>query len=717
LSGAARQLLTWAAVVGRRFDFVLLQQIAGRDEHEFLALVKELITAQLVVEETAERFAFRHALTRQAVYAELLGRERQALHRVVAETLEALDAGALDPSPKAGTAAQAADLAYHFFCAGEWSKTLAYAQRAGQEAQRGYAPRAAVEHFTRALEAAQHLNQALPLMPLYRGRGRAYEILGEFEQARANLETALAHARALEDRPAAWQAQMDLGALWAARDYVQTGGYLRDALELARTLDDPLTLARSLNRMGNWYVNIGQPDEAPPYHQEALVIFQTLNDRRGLAQTYDLMGIASLLGGDAVQGAAYLQQAVTLFRALDDRQGLASSLATLSICGVNYSTELAVPAAIGLAESINWCERAVALAGEIGWRAGEALALLLSSYSLGAYGQYGQALEKAQRGLEIAQEIGHRQWMSLAHRALAYLYLDLLAQPAARSHLEHSKALANEVGSLYHARVATGHLILLLIGEHEHARAQALLDAALTSDLPMQANAQRWLWRAHAELALSQGNPALALQIADRLITSAANMENRAASAIPHLAHLRGRALAALQRWPEAEAVLLAAQATAQTQAIPRLLWRIHVDLGHLCQAQGRYREATDAFAAAQQTVEEIAGDLPDPALRDNFLRQAATLIPQPQSDARSVVKVQEAKKPSPSAEQYPAGLTTREVEVLRLVAQGATNRQIAATLHISDRTVNTHLSNILNKTGCENRTAAAAFALQTGLV
>jgi DNA-binding CsgD family transcriptional regulator len=469
--------------------------------------------------------------------------------------------------------------------------------------------------------------------------------------------------------------------------------------------------------MGNWYVNIEQPDEAPPYHREALTLFQTLDDRRGVAQTFDLVGVASYLGGDAVQCAAYLQQAVTLFQALDDRQGLASPLATLSICGVSYATELAVPAAIGLADSINWSERAVALAGEIGWRAGEAYALLLSVYILGAHGRYGQALEKAQRGFEIAQEIGHRQWMSVAHRALAILYLDLLALPTARRHLEYSMALANEVGSLYHARVAMGHLILLLISEREPARAQALLDTAFTSDLPMQTNTQRWLWRAHAEFVLTQRNPNLALQIADRLITSAANMENRNTDAIPHLALLRGRALASLQRWAEAEATLLAAQATAQAQAEPRLLWRIHLALGHVYQVQGREPEATDAFAAAQRIVEEMAGTLPDPALRENFLRQAATLIPQPQIATSSAEKGQESKKPAPSAEQHPAGLTAREVEVLRLVAQGATNRQIAATLYISDRTVNTHLTNILNKTGCENRTAAAAFALQNGLV
>ena len=72
---------------------------------------------------------------------------------------------------------------------------------------------------------------------------------------------------------------------------------------------------------------------------------------------------------------------------------------------------------------------------------------------------------------------------------------------------------------------------------------------------------------------------------------------------------------------------------------------------------------------------------------------------------------------PIPEKPAYPAGLTEREIEVLRLVASGATNQHVANVLHISVRTVNTHMTNILNKTGCDNRTAASAFAIQNNLV
>jgi DNA-binding NarL/FixJ family response regulator len=58
-----------------------------------------------------------------------------------------------------------------------------------------------------------------------------------------------------------------------------------------------------------------------------------------------------------------------------------------------------------------------------------------------------------------------------------------------------------------------------------------------------------------------------------------------------------------------------------------------------------------------------------------------------------------------------PDGLSAREVEILRLVARGLSNREIGATLFISEHTVANHIRNILQKTGCANRTEAASYA------
>ena len=68
------------------------------------------------------------------------------------------------------------------------------------------------------------------------------------------------------------------------------------------------------------------------------------------------------------------------------------------------------------------------------------------------------------------------------------------------------------------------------------------------------------------------------------------------------------------------------------------------------------------------------------------------------------------------SGATLPDGLSTREAEVLRLVASGQSNGQIAAALFLSQKTVERHLSNIFAKTGVTSRTAAAAYAFSTTL-
>jgi len=71
----------------------------------------------------------------------------------------------------------------------------------------------------------------------------------------------------------------------------------------------------------------------------------------------------------------------------------------------------------------------------------------------------------------------------------------------------------------------------------------------------------------------------------------------------------------------------------------------------------------------------------------------------------------------APSHGEAEADLTTREVEVLRLVGAGAANKEIALQLGISERTARTHVSNILGKLGLASRTQAALWAVREGVV
>ncbi len=71
---------------------------------------------------------------------------------------------------------------------------------------------------------------------------------------------------------------------------------------------------------------------------------------------------------------------------------------------------------------------------------------------------------------------------------------------------------------------------------------------------------------------------------------------------------------------------------------------------------------------------------------------------------------------PTPAAAELPDGLSPREVQILGLVAQGLSNRQVGAALSISEHTAANHMRSILRKTGCANRTEAASYAHRHGL-
>ncbi|MEZ4682929.1 MAG: LuxR C-terminal-related transcriptional regulator [Caldilineaceae bacterium] len=370
-----------------------------------------------------------------------------------------------------------------------------------------------------------------------------------------------------------------------------------------------------------------------------------------------------------------------------------------------YSTDSVSLARMSVGESTGWIAQSLAIAEEIGWRAGAAYTYVSASNILGTLGQYNQAFEQVRRGLAVAEEIEHRQWICFAHRTLGILYRDLLDLPRARRHLEESIRVAQEVGSLFHVRQGTAYLTSLLIAHHELDQAATLLSSVFDPDLPVEPLAQRRIWLARAELALAQGDPALALQIVDRLLAVTANVESQEPGAVPYLARLRGEGLAALRQSTEAEAIFRSALVTAQAQGTPRFVWPLHLALGKLLRAQRRHAEAAQAFAAARTVIEGMAAALVDVELRATFVRQATALLPTPRlPTSRQVAKA-----------TY-GGLTLREQEVAALIAQGQSNRAIAETLIIGERTVEGYVANIMAKLGFSSRSQIATWVVERGL-
>jgi NarL family two-component system response regulator LiaR len=88
-----------------------------------------------------------------------------------------------------------------------------------------------------------------------------------------------------------------------------------------------------------------------------------------------------------------------------------------------------------------------------------------------------------------------------------------------------------------------------------------------------------------------------------------------------------------------------------------------------------------------------------------------------PQIATKVLRELRAARPASKAAERVRTQLTERELEVLRLIANGKDNAQIAADLHISSKTVKNHISNILMKLQIENRIQAAVYAVRSGIV
>ncbi len=694
LSTDARRLVQVAAIIGRNFDFALLCVLAGLDEGPALALIKELIGAQLIIEESADRFQFRHALTREAICSEMLEREQQALHGLVASSLEERDGEA--------RTTWAGELGYHFFEARRFAKALEYCQIAGEWAERMWSPGAAVEHYSRALTAARELSQA-PSVALLRARGRSYEALGDFDRALRDQQLALATARLNDQRQAEWQALIDLGMLWAARNYDRSGEYYQQALDLAEALGDETLLAHSLNRIGNWYGNRELAVVGLDYHKRALALFEALGDPQGVAATLDLLGMACFMACDLVQGIAYYRRAAPLLRELDDRVGLASCLAAMTLYGRStLQQDTSVPCDLSPAEALEYSEEAQKLGAAIGRRSAESFALWNRAVLLAAQGDYLAAVEAATRGQGIAEEIGHDQWIVGASYSLGVTYLDLFCFELAERHLRQAKHLADETQSLNWIRHVYGCLAFTRAARGDDAEADALMGQILTENTPSRALGERVAWTMAAELAIARGDAMRALAVVERLKAATPNLDRGPRGV--RLSQLEGMALAGVGRNEEAEEVLRIGRDDAVSEGSVGRQWRIEAALVHLYRAMGRGSEAEAASVRARTIVADLLPRMPD-ALHPQFLAGACAILPDLRSLLRPTGRLRGAD-----------GLTNRERSVATLIGQGLSNRAVAEALVVSERTVETHVSNILAKLRFNSRVQIAAWVTERGI-
>jgi DNA-binding CsgD family transcriptional regulator len=685
------QVLTLASVMGRRFDFRLLQDLLQVNEVDLMAMLKELITSQLVLEETVDHFVFRHALTREAIYTTLLLRERQTLHRSVAEAIERLYAGALE--------AHVADLSFHYFTGGVWGKALEYSQRAGDQARTLYAQREAVVYYSRAIVSARQLN--IGIAPeLLSARGHAYEILGDFKSALDDFEGARRLAQEQQDGRAEWQTLIEIGSLWAGHDLQRAGEFYRQAEELARKLNEPKLLAHSLNRIGNWFFITGQTMQALAYHRQALEFFEGEHDEQGMAETRDELGMAMLHHGDQIGSYEEYRHAIHLFRRLDNKRSLISTL--IGASHTLYDDTGLIPAQSRI-ENQGMATEALELARQMGWASGESFAEWSMAFGLAKWGMFEDALNHAKAAFRIGMEIQHRQRITGAYYALGYIYILMLQADLAIENLEQGLERAKQFGSAWLIGNITADLVNAYLLKDNPSRAHSLLDSVLQKETGHHTRAERRMLWAKGYLYLAENKPSDALRIVEHLLGS--KRSSHETQPIPALLKLHGDALFALKQFKTAERSLeRAKQGAEQREALP-LLWQINARLGWLHKEQKDIEKSERQFASARLIIHKLGENISDEALRTGFLGAAFETLP----------KERKLTKRQSEAEKF-GGLTPRERDVARLLSQGKSNREIAEMLVLSERTIENHVGNILTKLRFDSRSQIAVWVVEKGL-
>jgi len=676
ISQEAKQAVVLAAVAGRRFDFTLLQSLLVCDESQLLQWIKELINAQLVVEETSERFAFRHALTRQAIYTSLLARERKMLHRLIAQTSETIYEKSI--------VAHIGDIAYHFYEAGVWIKALSYSRRAGERALALFTPQAAVEQLNRALYSASQLASPAD-SSLHRVRGRAYELLGNFESARLDYFTSLEIATNNGDKKSIWNTLVALGFHFSAYDYAKAGFYFQEALLVATALNHATLEAHSLNRIGNWLVNIGEPDKGLANHHKALDIFTTNNDRYGMAETYDHLGMASGQSGNIVNAVKFYGQAVHFFRELNNLVGLTTSLASRASYQTLAWNETVYAVVEPEVQVIQALGEALRLSQQMGAPSSEAFVEWITALAYSSNGKFGQGLFHAHRSLQIALDIGHQQWLTATRFTLGQIYTWMLLPDRAIPELKAGLSLAQEIGSAWWIGSLSYGLASAYFLKKEWFNAETALLTVMAFDQHPSNLSERRIRYGWGQLALARGQTETAIQIVDELIESVPSTDEL--QSIPRLLKLKGDAFSQMNDYGQALSMFDLAAAAAQQREDYSLLWQILCDRGWVLRKLNQYSEAQSAFTRAYDIVTRHATSIDDARITQQFLEAVHYRFPKDISTT--------SQKVDPY--KY-GGLTRREREIAVQISLHKSNREVAEFLGIGERTVETHVSNILSK-------------------
>ena len=698
LDPRAQEVVRIAAAGGRDVHHELLATAAGLPEPELSAALRAAVREHVLVV-AGDAFAFRHALLGEAAYGELLPGERTRLHAAFAAALEAR------PELAGGNAATvAAEIAHHWLRAGDEPRALAAAVRAGAEAERVGALAEAAEHDTRALALWDRVPDAEGLTGIDRAAllARAADATAWTGDAAEAIELIDA-AIALAD-PTAEPVRVALLWRWRARYLWQLGrgrqgvGDLERALALIPAHPPSAERAQILAWLGTTLLLAGQPARSRTHAEHALAIARQVGARAEEADALTCLGMDLDQLGERAAGLEHLRRGWSIATDVDDADVLSHAAVGLSDSlrrdgQLEHSIEIALQGAeaarrAGLDMSERMCKLIAAEAAlELGrWElvdriSREMLAREFSGATLAYAHQVAGALACARGDLAAAaahlaaqRDAGPTPDEHAAFETEAELALWEGRPDAALTAAEEAMHLETEDPLRWVLLAALGARAAADLAERARARRDGAAEAAARDRASALRDAAR-------ERAADAGHPACAAAIEAEHARAEGDGDPALWYAAAHAWEARPAPFqAAYTRWRQAEAALARRD---RAQAAAALL----------------AAHATATALGAQRLRSEI----------EALARRARIELPAAEPEA--------ATEQARAAPGEGHGLTARELEVLRHLALGATNRQIADALFISIRTAGVHVSHILSKLDAANRAEAAAIAHRLGLV
>jgi len=470
LDAPTRAVAEAAAAIGQQFALGTLAAVMEAAPASLAPALRALVAAYLVTEGADDAFAFRHALTREAVYARLLAVERRRWHGQVAHALAAATA--------AGESVSAAELGYHYHAARAWEPAMRWCREAGEEALALAATTPAVTHATRALDAASALGVTVPA--LWYVRGEALRMQGKRARADADLTRAADAARDGDEDATLLRALVALGVMWAGADLPRGRAYYEDALALARAIGDTVTTARTLTRIAYALILNDQPLAAWPYVRQARAQAEAEGNTLEVAQTHVIAATLHYCTGDLVAAVAEAETALPGFAAAGnavDKTFVEKTVALESALGV-----WGVMAHETYAPSIAHAERAWRIGRESGYLVTEAETLLNLGLAARAVGDYGATASYIARAGAMMREIDFPQLVPKAE-VLSFGYLhDLFAFPQALRHATRAYAVSQQFRALQPIRNDAAFTVTALTDVGKHAEAAGLLAEMLPPD-------------------------------------------------------------------------------------------------------------------------------------------------------------------------------------------------------------------------------------------